>query len=610
MAATLMSDSPAAILERSGTGGEPTVQAIIAAARRPQAAPARGAWLCGGVSGLAWFLCFFPANWGPLAFLATVPLLLLVRIEQPTRRMYLAVFATWYVATLAALSWMAANPPMIAGWLAMSVYLALYAPAFLLASRVAVHRMHVPLVIAAPVVWTGLEFVRAHLMTGFPWYLVGHTQWRWTTFIQIADLVGVYGVSFVVMACAAAAALCVPDQVFIKLRLLPVREGATAPAPGASRRARFVSVAFVLTLLAGSLGYGMLRLSGDHFSAGPRVALIQGNFPSRLYRTHSEEEKWHRHNRMTAMAVGYQPDFVIWPESASPWPLLELSEDLEDEQLISLVGRYARGDSAQDLREGAAFVRETFGDLATQANAALVLGTSAVVVDNEHGLRRYNSAAFAVPELGLLGRYDKRHRVVFGEYVPLRDVLPFMQAFSPYTDAFSIDAGTAAKIFSHAGYRVSPLICYEDTVPTLVRNVIAQSEVTEEGPIDLLVNVTNDGWFDKSSEQPQHLVTSLFRAVETRTPLARSANTGISAVIDGDGRIVQPVAFLDGETGEPLSMTERSGRFRKDLNAVVVADVPLDSRSSPYVRFGDWFAIACGAMVIFCLAWSVMPRRQ
>jgi apolipoprotein N-acyltransferase len=249
------------------------------------------------------------------------------------------------------------------------------------------------------------------------------------------------------------------------------------------------------------------------------------------------------------------------------------------------------------------------GDLATQANAGFITGLSAYVVEKEHGLRRYNSAVFAVPEMGVQGRYDKRHRVVFGEYVPLRKELPFLQAFSPYTDESSIDAGLGPKIFHHAGFSISPLICYEDTVPQLVRGVVAGAHLEDGQQLDVLVNVSNDGWFYESSEQPQHLVTSLFRAVETRTPLVRSANTGISAVIDGNGRIVEPVAYIDGDTGDHTAITDRRGRLKKDNSAVLVADVPLDDRSSLYVQAGDWFAGLCGASVIFCLCWGFLPQR-
>ena len=588
--------------------GEPSVRAIIAAARRPQPAAARGAWLLAGASAALWYLCFFPVNWGPLAFLAPVPLLLLARLDERPRRTYLAVYVTQLAGFLAVIFWMAANGPMVPAYLALSCYLALYGPAFLLATRTAVHRLNVPLVVAAPVVLAGLELLRAHLMTGFAWYFLGHTQWRWTWLIQICDLVGVYGVSFVVAACAAAAAVCVPDGVFAKLRLLPVRDGVTAAPPAASFRAKAGSVAFALTLLAAALGYGYVRTSGDHFKPGPRVALIQSSFPSDLGAGPSPGEVFTKNHLLTREAVRYQPDFVIWPESAYRWPLLETAGDVSDDTVAAAAGRVSGGRmSAEEWRRSGRDMREVLHDLATQANAGLLVGLSAYVVEADRGLRRYNSAAFARPELGLVGRYDKRHRVVFGEYVPLRDVFPFLAAATPYTADFGIEAGAGPVALEHAGYRVGPLVCYEDTVPQLVRADVAAAAAAGK-PIDVLADVSNDGWFDRSPEQEQHLVTSLFRAVETRTPLVRAANTGVSAAIDGDGRLVEPVAFLHGETHEPLPL-KTGGRFTRDVPAVMVADVPLDTRTSLYVRGGDWFGGSCAAAAVFCLFWPAVRRR-
>ncbi len=562
MTTTAMPEPAVASLERRPPKGETAVQAIIAAARKPQPAPAKGAWLCGAASALLWYLCFFPANWGPLAFLAPIPLLMLVRIEHRTRHMYVAIYVTWLIATLTAISWMAANVPMIGAWLALSLYMAVYPLVFVLASRIAVHRLRVPFVVAVPVLWTGLEFLRAHLMTGFPWYFMGHTQWQWTTLIQICDLVGVYGVSFIIMACAAAVALWVPPNTYSRLRLLANEDGGFAAVPVASTRTSVVSLAGAIAVLIAAVGYGTFRMAGDHFSPGPRVALVQTNFPSILGKGVREDIVWKRHHQMTSLAVRHQPDFVIWPESAYRWKYLDVEQGVADDTLNGISKRITHGElDAQGWKDAGFGVREMIGDLATQANAGFITGLSAYSVEKEHGLRRYNSAVFATPEMGVQGRYDKRHRVVFGEYVPLRQELPFLQAFSPYTDDSSIDAGVGPKIFHHAGYSISPLICYEDTVSQLVRGVVAGARLEGGQKLDVLVNVSNDGWFYESSEQPQHLATSLFRAVETRTPLVRSANTGISAVIDGNGRLVEPVAYLDGDTGSETSMTDRGGRL-------------------------------------------------
>ena len=265
------------------------------------------------------------------------------------------------------------------------------------------------------------------------------------------------------------------------------------------------------------------------------------------------------HHRLTGLAVPYQPDFVFWPESGYRWPLLVAAPGMTDSQLRAAAPQYP----VETWRSGyATDVPDVLRDLATQAGAALVTGLSAFTVDNEHGLRSYNSAAFSRPELGLVGRYDKRHRVIFGEYVPWTDWLPFLTAMTPYTEgssgSFGIHAGTAPGTFTHAGFTVAPLICYEDTVPQLVRDTVAARPQT-----DLLADITNDGWFDHSPEPEQHLVTGLFRAVETRTPLVRAANTGVSAVIDGNGHLVAPLAQIDWPNRPAGSAARRLGPLQQ-----------------------------------------------
>ena len=158
--------------------------------------------------------------------------------------------------------------------------------------------------------------------------------------------------------------------------------------------------------------------------------------------------------------------------------------------------------------------------------------------------------------------------------------------------AFQItDAGAGGT----NSYTVAPLICYEDTLPHLVRSTVRSLSDDEGTGPDVLAVLSNDGWFARSAEQQQHLAVSLFRAIETRTPLVRASNTGVSAVIDGDGRVRDPAVYLD-ESGK-----ERPGTATPDETAcVLVADVPLDPRGSLYLATGDWpaglclLAAACG----------------
>ena len=144
-------------------------------------------------------------------------------------------------------------------------------------------------------------------------------------------------------------------------------------------------------------------------------------------------------------------------------------------------------------------------------------------------------------------------------------------------------------------------------MPHLVRRHIRQLTAEGEEPHGL-VSVTNDGWFHGSSELDQHLITAAFRCVECRTPMVRSVNTGISAFIDGDGVIRDPDIFIDGD-GKGRGYRNESGRWNKQLNCVLIDNVPLDSRRSLYVAGGDWFAGTCGFVCVGLMLGGLFRRR-
>ena len=188
-----------------------------------------------------------------------------------------------------------------------------------------------------------------------------------------------------------------------------------------------------------------------------------------------------------------------------------------------------------------------------------------------------------------------------------------LRTFAPFPTEWGLPKGESARIFEYGGVKYSPVICFEDTVPQLVRGIANGADEQ----IDVFVNHTNDGWFKGSSELDQHLITASFRAVETRTPMVRAVNTGISAVIDGDGVIREPDVFIDGDADQanPDSIRKTlvnpdTGRWNKSMNAAVVMDVPLDNRTSAYVRNGDWFAQSCCFAMLLCATAAPFRRRK
>lgn len=615
---------------------EPTVREIIEAARSAPA-PVFGAVACSLVTSVLLWGSFTPLDWGWLGWIALSPLLVLVRPERPTRYMYRLVYLSGLAWSLATLQWMRlGDPSMYIAWAALSVYVAMYFPVCLAISRGAVHRAGLPMLLAVPVIWTGLEYLRATLMTGFAWYFLGHTQYAWPEMIQVSDLVGAYGVSFIVVLAATCIAGLVPLPWLERLKLFPPvempKDFSHLPADGIviqnSSRAEFrrpwMNVAVTLTVVAAAFIYGTVRRSQADFQPGPRVALIQGNFPARLKHSGDNYETIFKyHDALTGMAVQHQPDVVVWPETMFRWPLQIVNPGVEESHLLAMA---PPADSMAQLRWVDSWkdqsVRKTLREMSERANAAMIIGIDTWIAD-QHNIRRFNSAVMVTPHNGVGDRYDKMHRVLYGEYTPLKEELPFLASLSPLGESGGLAKGESAKVFQYGGWNFSPIICFEDTVPHLVSG-IARSANESDQAVDVFVNHTNDGWFvhldsdgssSGSSELDQHLITASFRAVETRTPLVRAVNTGISAVIDGDGVVTEPDVFINGDaqTREESISTMRdpaTGRLRKSLNAALITDVPLDSRSSFYVAYGDWFAQGCCVSALFFAFVCPFRRRQ
>lgn len=599
---------------------EPTVREIVEKARAVPAG-SKGAWLVSITTSVLLYASFTPLDWGWLAWLSLAPLCLLIRLPKPTRAMYRVTFTAGLVWSLPTLQWMRlGDAAMYPAWLALAVYLACYFPVFVGLSRTAVQRLHVPLVVAVPVCWTGLEYARSQLMTGFAWYFLGHTQHAWTELIQISDLVGAYGVSFVVaMSCGCVAAL-VPENWLARLGLFPPlqvpaefshlpHDGLIADHSKQAQRPHWLMVGTTLSVFIAAVTYGVIRRSQAEFKVGPRVALIQGNFPTSLKHDPNEAVKIYRfHEALTGMSVRHQPDLIVWPETMFRWPLREKETGVTDDDLLAIAPPFNDADRSNWLQSwNDPQVRQTLRHMAEQSGAALLIGIDTWVAKKGQ-FAAYNSAAFVTPTDGYLGRYDKLHRVIFGEYIPLKQELPMLAALTPFPEDFGIEKGDSPKVFEHKGYAFAPIICFEDTVPEIAR------AVKRDAPrVDVLVNLTNDGWFAKSSELDQHLITARFRAIECRTPIVRAVNTGISAVIDGDGLVLEPLAFIDGDRADPPRSTMRdpqTGRLHKDLNAALVADIPLDSRSSLYVRHGDWFAASCSGLMLLLAVAGLLTRRR
>ncbi len=533
------------------------------------------------LSGLLLWASFPPLGWWPLAWVAPVGWLMLVRPEPlPGRRPYVTLALTVFLHWLVLLQGIRlAHPALYLGWVALAAYMAVYPLLFVALARIAVHRWRLSVILAAPVVWTGLELVRGHAITGFSMALLGHTQVSWTTLLQMADVGGAYGVSFLVMLVAACMA-----------RTLPVACGQHPPT---GSRWSVWPLLPALLALAGAIGYGQHQLRVSSRSPAPRqplrVALIQGSFDT-IFEFNAERERGNflRYRELSEQAVAQHPDvqLVVWPESMFTGGAGEIlvAGPIEVPADAPLLAEEYR----QRVRMQALSFSYKVEDVARRLNAArgprqnansggvhLVVGTDTLLL-SAGDARRYNSALCIRPDGQLTGRYYKMHRVMFGEYLPWGDAFPFLYRLTPMAQGLA--PGEAPQCFRVGEWRLSPSICFESTVPHLIREHVQTLRKSNRLP-DLLVNVTNDGWFWGSNILDLQLACCVFRAIEHRLPMIVAANTGISAYVDSDGKVQQ-----------------RGPRRRE---SVLYAEVKPDGRLTCYGRMGDLPAGLCAS---FCLA--------
>jgi apolipoprotein N-acyltransferase len=564
------------------------------------------------LSGVLLYVAFFPVNAGFLGWIALVPLLSLVRANARPRRIYLATFVGGLFCYVPAIQWMrVAHPAMYASWLFLAVCCALFLVMSLWLTR-KLDRVGVPLWLAVPIAFVSVEYFRSHFPTGytwlewfgqrnpigFGWYLLGHTQHDWPALIQIADLTGVYGLSFLVAVVNTAIWLGLEQTGIVRDWLRQFQD----------RRPASVRPAFVAALLVVvAIVYGTVRLNHNPFPDGPHVALIQGNIPQDIKNDRGpqmEQEFIRLADEAVRQPAGVpNPDLVVWPETSFviPWYDCAAGIDLpQSDYKYRITDPLAVPAPAQarywQFRAGQNQTRPTFEVAADRWRTSTLFGLNTFQWEADERKWRYNSALLIDREGAPLGRYDKMHLVPFGEYVPAVETLPFMSRFTPYDQDYSCKPGSLWTRFpltvGDRTYYFACVICYEDTDATLARQYVRPGEPG----VDFFVNISNDGWFDGTEEHEQHLAICRFRAIETRRSVVRAVNMGISAIIDPDGRVVA----LPGPTWAES----------KKVAGIVRGAVPLDTRTTLYARLGDWLPVACWAVLLGGFARGFVLRRR
>ncbi|HQP10904.1 MAG TPA: apolipoprotein N-acyltransferase [Candidatus Omnitrophota bacterium] len=510
-----------------------------------------GPWLLSVVSAGVLTLAFPRTDIWVLAWGGLIPLLFALdgktpwaafRISYLCGLLFFAANLYWFFNIARWFSWIAA-----VGVSLFLLYLALYFGIFGLIYGFFSRRTLWAKLFLLPCAWVALEFVRGHLFTGFDWASLGHSQYKNPVMIQIADITGVFGVSFLVVM----ANILIKELIgaFLVRRTSVARWALAAPA----------MVGVVVFVLAWQYGIFRLRPADRSFRSLPQqsVAVIQANIP--------QEMKWHRparaeivqeHIALSQEALLFRPDLIVWPETSCPDYLWE--EDKFFKQIQS-------------------FVRA--------ANIPLLFG-SVIKEGNDY----YNAAILLSAQGNVEGIYRKRHLVPFGEFIPLRRFLPFLSDLLGIGD---FSRGEEYTVFSFSNPRggsgaFAALVCFEDTVARLSRQFIRKGA-------PLLVNITNDAWFGNTKAPFLHLQSSIFRAVENRRGLVRAANTGVSCAIDSWGRIVPP-----------LQVAAELKAQKTYVSGYLIAPVSFNDRKTFYTKFGDVFAILCFG----CILMGVLSQKK
>ena len=354
--------------------------------------------------------------------------------------------------------------------------------------------------ITMPLLWVALEYIRTFIFTGFPWALLGHSQYLRHHLIQIADLFGAYGVSFLIALGNTAVFLV---TTYISRKTWHSRPVSKPLVIGAS-------VLFAAGLLLSWI-YGAWRIKAtDHLiAAAPtaRVAVIQGNIDQAVkWDPVFQDAAIKTYQRLSLAAKSENPDLVVWPESATPFFLFY--DKRPTQKVLSAI---------------------------QQADIDFLIGSPSFMRQDEK-VTYYNSAYLIRPATKSISKYDKAHLVPYGEYVPFKRWLPFLGKLVAQVGDFR--PGSPGKTLPWKENALGVQICYEIIFPDLSR-AMAQNDAV------LLINITNDAWFGTTSGPYQHFSMTIFRAVENRRALARAANTGISGFIDPVGRILASTPLLE-----------------------------------------------------------------
>jgi apolipoprotein N-acyltransferase len=485
------------------------------------------------VAGALLALAFPPFNLGFLAYPALAMALWTIGLAEPRTSISVRTVAwrSWlfgmaiHLATLYWAGWVS-----IPGMIVMVAILGAYVAAVFVTCAALMRRYGAVAVWSLPVLWVGHEYLRGLGALAFPWTNLSLSQVAYKPLIQFADLTGDLGVSALVVVTGVL--------LFEATRFhFAVRRGRMA-----------VCLAAILLLHLGVISYGVQALNSVKDIDSVRIAVLQGDIDSYA----KWEDSWvdlsmATYETQTRDAGANGAELIVWPETAAP---MYLRSEVQAHLLLK--------------------------QLSKELSTSLLVGTLEFRHLDEGGYLRYN-AALSIDH----GRYSsdfhaKMHLVPFGEWIPFSDHFSVLGKLEVGGAHFT--AGDHYVLFEHPKGPYATAICYESAFPDIVRHFV-------EHGARFLVCITNDGWYGFSSGPPQHAAIAILRAVETRRPIARAANSGISCFIDRRGIV-----------------HDASDQYVPDIR---IFDLPLGSADEQtyFVRHGMWLGRGCAAASVMLIAW-------
>lgn len=498
------------------------------------------------LSGIMLTFSFPPIDLHWLAWISLVPLLISTTGKSlfTTLKLSLVTGLTHYLSLIYWIALVLSNYGDINVFMSITImlllasYLSLYIAVFPIIVNLTKYKSsYMAPIFWGAAAWISLEYVRAHLLTGFPWCLLGYSQYSILPLIQISDCAGVYGVSFIIVM--------INLSIYNLFFVLDIKK----------RKHLIIKTAFTFLFVGLVISYGFYHLNKKTETKKAvgkiKAAIVQGNIDQTLkWRPELQEKTIDAYRKLSKKSARFNPDIIVWPETAVPFFFQEMPKLSEEIFRIS-----------------------------KNVGANILFGSPAY---SRYGQNvRYYNRAYVINEDKILGYYDKIHLVPFGEYVPLKKFLPFAHRLVVASGDFLPGKNINPIAMDHA--KIAPLICFESIFPNISRTHAARGS-------NLLVNITNDAWFGKTSAPYQHLSMAVFRCVENGLPMLRAANTGVSAFILDSGKIVK-----------------KSRLFTED---VLMGEIKYGSNNTFYSKYGDIFAIIIIIIFSLKLFWLILMKKR